>query len=240
MNTPTKIILILVLLYNLVNYFVGTGWDAYEKKDYKTAHENFLISAEQGDAAAQYNLALMYDNGQGVPQNYKEAVKWYQLAAEQGFAYAQTNLGVKYDNGQGVPQDYNEAGKWYRLAAEQGVAQAQFNLGTMYYNGDGVPQDYVLAHIWLNIASSANPVEVNDESRVQNFSEKRNELEKKMTPQQIEKAQEMARNWKPKTSKPVYNFRATQRQENQLSPSNILDSIKEKAEEMASNWKPKK
>ncbi|MDA0238165.1 MAG: hypothetical protein O3B03_06590, partial [Proteobacteria bacterium] len=30
-------------------------------------------AAEQGNAKAQYNLGLMYDNGQGVPQDYQEA-----------------------------------------------------------------------------------------------------------------------------------------------------------------------
>ena len=46
---------------------------------------------------AQYNLGVMYDNGEGVPQDYKEAVKWYRLAAEQGNANAQTNLGNMYE-----------------------------------------------------------------------------------------------------------------------------------------------
>ena len=37
---------------------------------------------------------VMYDNGEGVPQDYAEAVKWYRLAAEQGDARAQYNLGL--------------------------------------------------------------------------------------------------------------------------------------------------
>jgi uncharacterized protein len=38
-------------------------------------------SAEQGDATAQYNLAVMYDIGRGVLQDYVMAHKWYNLAA---------------------------------------------------------------------------------------------------------------------------------------------------------------
>ena len=64
------------------------------------------MSAEQGDAMAQNNLGVMYQKGEGVPQDYKEAVKWYRLAAEQGHATAQTNLGGMYYKGQGVPEDY--------------------------------------------------------------------------------------------------------------------------------------
>jgi TPR repeat protein len=60
------------------------GWAAYERGDYATAYEEFLPIAEQGDAFAQFSLGIMYDNGEGVPQDYAEAVKWYRLAAEQG------------------------------------------------------------------------------------------------------------------------------------------------------------
>ena len=81
--------------------------------------------ADQGDARAQYNLGMMYGNGEGVSRDYKESVKWFKLAAKQGIAQAQYNLGVMYGNGRIVPQDYKEAVKWYRLAADQGYAKAQ-------------------------------------------------------------------------------------------------------------------
>jgi len=132
---------------------------------------------------------LMYGNGQGVPQDYKEAVKWWKLAAEQGDTQAQYNLGQMYYKGQGVPQDYKEAVKWYRLAADQGDAFAQSNLGVMYALGKGVPQDYVSAHMWLNLSDSNG-----NKGAVKG----RDTVEKGMTPQQIEKAKEMAKNWKPK------------------------------------------
>ena len=98
-------------------------------------------------------------------------------------------MGVAYKNGQGVPQDYKEAVKWYRLSAEQGLAKAQYNLGLMYADGLGVLQDHVSAYMWWNLAGSKG-----DKNAVTN----KNTVEKDMTPQQIEKAQEMARNWKPK------------------------------------------
>ena len=58
------------------------GLDAYQKQDYKTAHRLWLPLAKQGNAPAQHNLGVMYDNGQGVPQDYKEAVRWYLKSAE--------------------------------------------------------------------------------------------------------------------------------------------------------------
>ena len=42
--------------------------------------------AEQGDAAAQFNLGFRYDYGWGVPEDDAEAVRWYRLAADQGYA----------------------------------------------------------------------------------------------------------------------------------------------------------
>ncbi len=59
----------------------------------------------------------------------------------------------------------------------------------MYFEGKGVLQDYALAHMWFNLCGSNGGKDC-----VKN----RDIVEKKMTPSQIEKAQEMARNWKPK------------------------------------------
>src|SRR6267142_5740713 len=73
-----------------------------QNKDYTSALNSFRKAASRGDAIAQYNLALMYDKGQGVSQSYKEALSWYAKAAAQGLAQAQFNLGALYDDGQGL------------------------------------------------------------------------------------------------------------------------------------------
>ena len=39
------------------------------------------LAAAQGNSAAQYNLGLMYYNGDAVPQDYVQAHKWFNLAA---------------------------------------------------------------------------------------------------------------------------------------------------------------
>ncbi len=82
------------------------GVAAYDRGDYATALRELRPLAEQGDAAAQYNLGGMYYGGYGVPQDYAEAVKWYRKAAEQGHALAQNNLAFMYYAGQGVTRDY--------------------------------------------------------------------------------------------------------------------------------------
>ena len=65
------------------------GWDAYVKEDYATALREWKPFAEQGHAGAQVRLGLMYEYGDGVPQDDKTALKWYRLAVEQGDADAQ-------------------------------------------------------------------------------------------------------------------------------------------------------
>ena len=154
------------------------------KGDYATELKIIRPLAVQGVDWAQYNLGIMYDQGQGVAQNYAEAVKWFRLAAAQGHASAQFNLGVSYDNGQGVAQNYAEAVKWYRLAAAQGHASAQFNLGTSYFNGQGVVQDYIRAHMWFNLAAVSGGKEA---------VKARDIVASKMTSQQIGEAQKRAR-----------------------------------------------
>ena len=160
------------------------GLAAAQSGDYATALREWTPLAEQGDANAQYNLGVMYDRGQGVPQDYKTVVKWFKLAAEQGHVNALHNLGVMYDRGQGVPQDYKTALKWYILAAEQGAGRSQYNVGVMYNTGRGTPQDIVYAHMWFNIAAS---------SGFEDGVKARDLFAKEMTPSQLEKAQDLAR-----------------------------------------------
>lgn len=85
-------------------------------------------AAKQGDAAAQYLLGKMYNDGEGVTKDYKQALNWFTKSAKQGNAEAQYWLGLMYAGGTGVPQDYREAVEWYTKAAEQGYAWAQHNL----------------------------------------------------------------------------------------------------------------
>jgi TPR repeat protein len=162
---------------------------AYNKGDYAPMLRLMRPLAEQGVALGQYSLGVMYEKGQGVPQDYATAVSWYRKAAEQGLANAQYNIGTIYLNGQGVPQDYETAATWLRKAAVQGLADAQGKLGAIYGVGQGVPQDYVIAHMWFNLAAASGN---------KNAAEARDEVAAKMTPAQIAEAQKLAREWKPK------------------------------------------
>ena len=132
-----------------------TGLNAYKQGHYKTAKDIWQAVAGKGHAGAQFYLGVIYDKGEGVPQDSAEAAEWFQKAAKQGHPEAQFHLGVRHDKGEGVLQNYIKAAKLFRRAAEQGHAEAQLSLGWMYYNGRGVPQDRIYAYAWCNLAAVA-------------------------------------------------------------------------------------
>ena len=99
-----------------------------------------------------------------------------------------------YKNGQRVPQDYATAVKWWRKAADEGDARSQFNLGIMYDIGRGVPQDYIETHKWYKLA----PPGLNTKEEHGQAVKNRDKVASFMTPEQLAKTQERARELKPK------------------------------------------
>ena len=129
------------------------GLSAYSAGSFSDAANHFKQAADQGNAGAQYNLGLMYNDGQGVTKNRKEAARWFQKAAERGFAKAQDILGLMYSNGKIVPRDYIQAHMWFHLAGINGEPDSTMS---------------------------------------------RDIIASMMTPSQIEQAQKLAKEWKPK------------------------------------------
>ena len=146
-------------------------------------------SAEQGNATAQNRLGLLYNQGQGVPQDPLLAKQWFEKSAEQGEAGAQVNLGTLYLLGQGALESDQMALFWFRRAAEQQETLAFAKLGFMYEHGRGVIQDFIQAHMWYTLSAARG------EKRA--FAS-RDQLAKQMTPAQVAAAQQLAREWKPK------------------------------------------
>ena len=180
---------------------VDPAYAAYQKGNYAVALRLVRPMAEQGDSRAESLLGLIYFEGHGVQRDEAEAMKWYRRAANQGDTDAQLEIGDMYHEGRGVAQDYSEAVRWYSLAADHGNAAAQYNLGISYARGTGVPQDNVLAHMWFNLAAArfTSPV-----SRVRAVGN-RNAVAKKMSPEEIARAQELAHEWQPDETPAVLN-----------------------------------
>jgi tetratricopeptide (TPR) repeat protein len=107
---------------NSLRLIFQLGRAYYKSNDLGSALVQYRRAADQGYAMAQYNLGVMYERAEGVPQNHAAAVEWYRKAAEQGNEGAQHNLGGLYVLGYGFPQSRAEA-VWWRKAADQGNAE---------------------------------------------------------------------------------------------------------------------
>ncbi|KAG9061804.1 hypothetical protein KI688_006955 [Linnemannia hyalina] len=119
-------------------------------QDYQSAMDWYLKAVEQGDAAGQQRVGVLYDEGFGVRRTIRQpwigtsrrpikdtpphnttsasltsAMEWYVKAAKQEHDVAQCNIGALYLHGQGVLQDYTKAAEWFSKAADQGHTGAK-------------------------------------------------------------------------------------------------------------------
>lgn len=108
----------------------------------------------------------------------------YKQQAEEGDALGQLCLSNAYNNGVGCYKNEALALSWLRKSAEQGLPEAQRLLGYCYEVGDrGLMTDYVEAYAYFNLAATT----------LKYVREERNDLEKKMTPSQIEAGQKRSK-----------------------------------------------
>jgi len=84
--------------------------------------EEVISLANQGNAKAQYKLALMYELGMGIEKNLSQAFAWYQKSANQDYAKAQYNLGIFYALAKGVDKDIIQSKHWIRKANKNGYS----------------------------------------------------------------------------------------------------------------------
>lgn len=94
------------------------------------------IAAERGEAAAQFNLAVLYDsrlddNGYAVDGDRAQAIKWLWAAAEQGLPRAQSRLAELYADGPNTSGNYVNACVWFLMAAtsSRGIHRHQARSG---------------------------------------------------------------------------------------------------------------
>jgi len=110
----------------------------------------YTKAAEQNVREAQYNLAYMYEHGEGdLQQDISLAVHWYRKAANQGLPESQHMLGILFTEGRGVPENYLEAIQWYKKAAAQNFLPAEYQMGVLYAVGQGVEANPTIASNWF-------------------------------------------------------------------------------------------
>lgn len=174
-------------------FYLGRGVE----KNYADALKWYKISAQKGNYAAQYNIGLMLEEGTGIKKNIIKAFEYYKKSGEQGYGPAQYALGKMYLKGEGTPQNFNAAIRWHKLAADQGDFDAQMDLARLFSNTSmrGLPYSMVGAHMYYNLVSAyANTQALKDEASL-----RREEITKKMKPEEILEAQKRAQKWHKKT-----------------------------------------
>jgi TPR repeat protein len=120
-------------------------------------------AAEKGNARAQYDLGLMYANGNGVPKNEKLALMWFNRAAQNNFSKSSTVKKVVRTRVQApkglITKGTSQKFKFAKKAAAKGNSRAQFDLAMMYSKGEGVRKNEQLAFNFFHKAARNNSVE---------------------------------------------------------------------------------
>jgi TPR repeat protein len=97
-------------------------------QDLNVAERLFRLSADQGLADAQYNLAVLLSRRRDSEEHAVEILRLLGLAIEQGHARAQCRLASHFHHGEFVKKDMVEAKRLYELAATQNDEIAIFSL----------------------------------------------------------------------------------------------------------------
>ncbi len=147
---------------------------AVKAKDYATAFRLWEGCAKKGTASCQYDLAIMYLEGEGRPVDVGAALDWLSRSAGQNYPGAENRLGRLYLNGKVVTQDYPAAMRYFMAAARQGYAAGQANVGLMHWRGYGVPVNLVEAFAWSELSTV----------KLTSGAKQRDDILKELTPEQ--------------------------------------------------------
>ncbi|MBF0325769.1 tetratricopeptide repeat-containing serine protease family protein [Magnetospirillum moscoviense] len=149
-------------------------------------------AADLGIPASWETIGIAHWFGRGVPQNPAEAVPWLKKAAEKGLMTAQNLYGAALWNGNGTAKNQTEAVKWFERAGNQGDGSSLFNVGQAYLNGVGVPRDIEKSYYFLSLAArQAKPQDI------ARFAEARDKAKASTNPDQEQRANARAAQWKP-------------------------------------------
>lgn len=102
---------------------------------YGEAMEAYEAARELGSMAALNNIAVLHENGEGVPPSPETAFPLYVEAAEGGDIGGMNNAGRMLQYGRGTDKDVARAISFYRMAADRGDGFAIVKLVPFYLSG---------------------------------------------------------------------------------------------------------
>lgn len=111
-----------MLFANLL--FANQCVELMQKENFYEAADICRVQAEKGERNAQFSMAVLNYQGNGMMSNMGQAQKWMRKAALQNHNQAQYNLAIMIANGQGTEVDLVEAYAWFKISAENGYSPA--------------------------------------------------------------------------------------------------------------------
>ncbi|MDN5357113.1 MAG: tetratricopeptide repeat protein [Candidatus Methanomethylophilaceae archaeon] len=132
------------------------------------AIDGLLSSAEDGSPEAQYQLAMLYIEGEEVPQDYSLAEKWLRRAAGKNYLPANRELGILIASGSVKGRTETEAYDLLRGPVDRMDPRSLYYLALMYETGNCITRDLVSAiRLYAFAASFGYPGAEEDHDRVQ-------------------------------------------------------------------------
>ena len=130
-------------------YLSGRG----VSEDYSEAAKWYLEPAENGDARAQFGLAILYLTDTEGLDDHEKAFEWCLRSASQGFKHAQAMVASMYSSGDGVAQDKVQAYKWVIISMDGELPKDFPNMVPKSFT-DGVTPEQIaeaqrLAQQWM-------------------------------------------------------------------------------------------
>jgi TPR repeat protein len=102
----------------------------------------FHKAVELGNAGAAFDIADMFERGDGTACDPRGAARLLIRAAELGHSRAQLRIGLAFEKGQlGLERNHAKAMEYYKMASDQGDPEGMFNYAEILESGKGVPMD---------------------------------------------------------------------------------------------------
>ncbi len=132
---------------NLLGMLFVDGIGKEVPKDVVTGMRWYVRASAQGEAAAIYNIATLYERGlvhlPTAPDSLREAFGWYQRAANFGSISAANIVGLFYEqDAVGTEEDHLKlAVHWYSIAGKNGHPFGLYNFARCFMEGIGIEKD---------------------------------------------------------------------------------------------------
>lgn len=121
-----------------------------------------IQAAEKGNAEAQYNYGVCFQQNVEVPKSDSLANVWFLKSASQGWKDAQFKMAYSYATGRCVTQYDKQAFLWSVKCAEQQDVECMFNGVGCYMEGCGTQKNMDSMVVWATrIALLETPENLN-------------------------------------------------------------------------------